>query len=239
MTSVTLPVYRWLILQDGSLPINPDGTRNVGTPHRCTCTLVWPEGASPAPGDTLVVDPSLDGPGYGEAVLRLRTVGIAWQGVGRHLVTHPHGDHRVRGRETDLCGCGQVFAVREAGELSGLQVVPCPGHHERHVAVRFASRDGDTWVTGDAILGEDWLRAWQYYWPNGYRREEIAQTWRTVAAVLSHADLVIPGHGPPVRVTRELLADLIEGFGRAEYHKDCLEVRGLLEGRMGRMSRGT
>ncbi len=228
-------MYRRLILQDGSLPINPDGTRNFGVPHRCTCTLVWPEDQRPSPDNTLLVDPSLDAPGYREALRRLRTVGIGPEGIGRYLITHPHGDHLMRGGGTDLCGCGQALELGEAGELSGLQIVRCPGHHERHVAVRLASPDGDTWITGDAILGEDWLRAWQYYWPNGYQREQIAQTWRTVAAILSHADLLIPGHGPPVRVTRELLANLIEGFGGAEYHEDCPEVRELLEGRYQRM----
>ena len=93
--------------------------------------------------------------------------------------------------------------------------------------LRFSSSDGDTWVTGDSIIGEDWLRAWQYYWPNGYDREQIIRTWVSVAAILQYAELIIPGHSAPFPVTAELLESLIADFPMAR-HRGLPGVPGLL-----------
>jgi hypothetical protein len=74
------------------------------------------------------------------------------------------------------------------------------------------------------VLDREWLLAWAYYWPNGYSREEIVQTWRSVAAVL-RADVIVPGHGAPIDVTPELCDELCRGFDRAEHASECGDVR--------------
>ena len=85
-----------------------------------------------------------------------------------------------------------------------------------------ATNDGTTWIVGDAILGEDWLRAWRYYWPNGYGPDEIVETWRSVARILSMADVVIPGHGPPFRVDISLMSDSILIYLQLMNYKNIL-----------------
>jgi hypothetical protein len=35
-------------------------------------------------------------------------------------------------------------------------------------------------IAGDAILDIEWLKAWKYYWPNGYTVPEIVETWESV-----------------------------------------------------------
>jgi hypothetical protein len=79
-------------------------------------------------------------------------------------------------------------------------------------------------VTGDAVINLEWLRAWEYYWPNCYQKAEILQTWVSVAKILSVADLIIPGHGHPIKVTSELLAHLIDTFAQAEHAEACPNV---------------
>jgi glyoxylase-like metal-dependent hydrolase (beta-lactamase superfamily II) len=87
-------------------------------------------------------------------------------------------------------------------------------------------------VTSDAILNREWLVAWQYYWPNVYEVPEIVETWRSLAKILTTADTVIPGHGPPIRITRKLLRELIDKFPRAEYGSRCPKVVGVLTQRL-------
>jgi hypothetical protein len=75
------------------------------------------------------------------------------------------------------------------------------------------------------------LLNWHYYWPNGYDADEVIQTWRTVAAILTGADVVIPGHGPAFKVTADLLRDLIELFPEAPYAASCPDVMATLAAR--------
>ena len=112
-----------------------------------------------------------------------------------------------------------------------LATVPCPGHAPDLQALRFPSESGEVWIVGDAILSLEWLLDWRYYWPNGYDVDEVIQTWRSVAAILAGAEVVIPGHGPTFKVTAALLRDLVEGFPKAPSAAKCPDVLATLVGR--------
>ena len=74
--------------------------------------------------------------------------------------------------------------------------------------------------------------AWQYYWPNVYDVSEIVDTWRSLAKIIETADTVIPGHGPPIEISTDLLQELIDNFPRAEYGSSCPEVTRILSQRL-------
>ena len=215
-------LYTWRILQSGELPLNPDGSENPLAEHRCTVALVWPHGADPTPDNTVMVDPCFTAAGYDHALGVLDDLDITLRDVGRYLITHLHGDHMLH-LPSGLTGT-RLRALRPPVD-KGLSLEHCPGHHEMLLALAFKDQDGRAvWIAGDAILNEDWLRAWAYYWPNGYGMCEIVDTWRSVAKILAEADVVIPGHGPAFAVTPELLQHLSETFPSARYSGQCPDV---------------
>ena len=77
------------------------------------------------------------------------------------------------------------------------------------MALVLNTKDGECWIVGDAIINKIWLIHWGYYWPNGYTTEQIVQTWRTVADILSKADVIVPGHGTPFRVTTSVIEEAL------------------------------
>ena len=89
------------------------------------------------------------------------------------------------------------------------------------------------WVVGDAVLNEAWLHVGVLL-AELYGPREIAQTWRSVALILSAANVIVPGHGPPLRVTATLIEDLLARFPEAEQSFACPEVAEVL--RLGRRS---
>jgi glyoxylase-like metal-dependent hydrolase (beta-lactamase superfamily II) len=90
-------------------------------------------------------------------------------------------------------------------------------------------------VVGDAILDRDWLLAWMFFWPNHYEALDVVETWRSVAKILDKADVVIPGHGPPIRVDAELLQTLLDRFPKAFQAHWCPEVARVLRSRLERL----
>ena len=119
--------------------------------------------------------------------------------------------------------------------LPGVELVNCPGHEPDLMALRFDATDGETWIVGDAILDQQWLLAWLFYWPNRYLRDEIVETWRSVAKILETAQKVIPGHGPPIHVDANLLQTLIDRFPRAPCSDHCPDVVETLRNRLQRI----
>jgi glyoxylase-like metal-dependent hydrolase (beta-lactamase superfamily II) len=119
--------------------------------------------------------------------------------------------------------------------LPAVEPVPLAGHAYDLTALRIPTADGEVWIVADAILNRDWLTAWMFYWPNAYDRFEIAETWRSVAQILATADVIIPGHGPPIHVDAGLVEELVEGFPRAKFADDCPEVADRLQERLGRL----
>ncbi len=96
----------------------------------------------------------------------------------------------------------------------------------------FRGKRGTVCVASDAILNRESLLAWQYFWPNVYEGPEVVETWRSLAKILATADTVIPGHGPPIRITSDLLAEMIDNFPRAEYGSLCPDVVGVFSQRL-------
>jgi glyoxylase-like metal-dependent hydrolase (beta-lactamase superfamily II) len=148
-------------------------------------------------------------------------------------VTHRHGDHRPNlsyfiGRTTFT-----DFQTGVAEALSGIEIVPYPGHTPKQQGLVFRSSSRQkVCVVGDAILDIDWLKAWMYYWPNVYQTSEIIQTWESVAKIFSYADLIIPGHGRPIIVTASLVKDLLSTFASAEHASKCQNVEQFLSTRL-------
>ncbi len=214
--------YNWRILQHGDLPLLPDGTINIAAEHRCSVVLVWPGDRDPSAENTILVDPCFTEAGYDQALGVLAPLNITFRDIGRYLITHLHGDHMLH-LPHGVAGV-RLRALRPPVN-EGLTLVPLPGHHEMQLGLAFADVDGRAvWVVGDAILGENWLRAWQFYWPNGYGMAEIVETWRSVARIVTQAEVVIPGHGPAFDVTPDLIRHLINTFPEAPYADHCPDV---------------
>ncbi len=239
--------YQWLILQNGSLPLRPDG-RTEPLEHVCTSTLIWPAEGEPSPTNSIVVDPCLGPAGFENAVRGLSDMDASFGDVGYCLETHQHYDHvcnlptaRSPLTEDDSDSADMPrwvpIARGDCMPLPDIELVNCPGHDPDLMALRFDAMDGETWIVGDAILDQQWLLAWMFYWPNKYLRDEIVETWRSVAKILKAAQVVIPGHGPPIHVDANLLQTLIERFPKAPYSDDCPDVSETLRDRLQKMNK--
>ncbi|MBC8871227.1 MAG: hypothetical protein H8E44_17510 [Planctomycetes bacterium] len=237
--------YQWLILQGGSLPLRPDG-RTEPQEHLCTSTLVWPADREPSFANSIVVDPCFGPSGFESVVRRLSDMDASFRDIGYCLETHQHYDHvsnlpttRSLLTEGDSESANMARWVHVGPDdsipLPGIELISCPGHEPDLMALRFDALDGETWIVGDAILDQQWLLAWLFYWPNGYLKHEIVETWRTVAKILDTAQVVIPGHGPPIRVDADLLQTLIDRFPHAPYSDSCPEVAETLSDRLQRL----
>jgi glyoxylase-like metal-dependent hydrolase (beta-lactamase superfamily II) len=224
--------YRHIVLQEGSLPLTPEGRVVPSVEHRATSVLLWPGGQSPTRENTVMTDPCFTFKGLRRASAELRRLGLRLSDVGYFFVTHPHADHALEVPGEPRMPTPVAFADRPAGTLPGLDTIPCPGHMASLHALVFRSpEDVAVWVVGDAILDLEWLRAWGFYWPNGYSEAEIVETWRSTAKILAGADVVIPGHGGPFSVTAPLIAELLKKFPGAPSAARCPDVAGTLEGR--------
>jgi len=232
--------YQWAILQQGQLPLRPGREFDQTAEHRCTAVLVWPEGEAPTGQNTLLTDPCFSTRGLAEAAAVLSGfAGFSLGDARRLFVTHPHHDHVPNLPAIATATDFSMFEPDVDAGLPGFAAVPCPGHFPTLRSLAFHDAEGRrVWIVGDAVLSEEWLRAWEYYWPNGYGRADIVQTWRSVAVILSGADVVIPGHGPPVRVTAPLLEDLLAGFPGADHAADCPDAAETLRRRLASLEGG-
>jgi glyoxylase-like metal-dependent hydrolase (beta-lactamase superfamily II) len=226
--------YQWLILQSGEIPLRPSGAADPSLEHRCTSVLVWPEGQAASHDNAVLTDPCFTLSGFDAAAATLAGIGASFADIAHVFVTHAHGDHTAH----VLQALGLVTVWRPPFDAlpGGFHAIPCPGHApDLHALVFRAVTDEEVWVVGDAILDEEWLRAWAYYWPNRYGPSDIAQTWHTVAAILARADLILPGHGAPIRVTASLLEHLADHFPAAAHSDACPDVLDALRARLAQL----
>jgi glyoxylase-like metal-dependent hydrolase (beta-lactamase superfamily II) len=223
--------FQWAVLQTGQLPVTFDAQPIAGLEHRPTSILIWPSGQAPDKTNTILTDPYFTHGGYQDATQVLKPLGISFDAIDRAFITHPHYDHMPSLPGRDLPDF-RLFEPGAEAIFDGIRTVHCPGHSPVLRALVFPMpSDGQVWVVGDAILDADWLRNWHYYWYNGYSPVEVIQTWRTVARIVTQADLIIPGHGVPIRVDKTLVDGLKATFHRAEYAPDCPDVLAILEQR--------
>lgn len=227
-----LGLYQVLVLQTGSLPLRPDGTI-TSVPHACTATLVWREDESPTPGNSVVIDPAFNAAGWRQAEAAIQQRGGGMESIGQFFETHGHADHVFEVLDSRARAAADALgwrAARAPARLAepigwpGISALPCPGHAPDLRALEVPTGDGRVAIAGDAILDREWLLAWEVYWPNGYGVEEIVETWRSLAALLERAEIVVPGHGPPIRIDAELLENLLASFPVAAHSADCPDV---------------
>jgi glyoxylase-like metal-dependent hydrolase (beta-lactamase superfamily II) len=230
---------RFAILQPGELPLRPRGGFEKTLEHRCTVTMIWPDNEAPGLHNTLLVDPNFTKVGYDLTLQALKDKGLSLMDVRYVFVTHPHGDHIVSVPFSARTWQPVLVHPAEIAPLSSLNEQPCPGHNPHLTALNFTDPAGKhIWVVGDAILDEEWLRGWKYYWPNGYMPAEIVQTWHSVALILAKADVIIPGHGSPIQVTASLLRDLVVAFPQADFSEQCPTVTVKLRARLDQLIEG-
>jgi len=224
-TISTLKRFNWIVLQKGELPLEPNGMRlPIEGEHRCSSVLIWPENERPSAENTILTDPCFTDFEFLHAVQLLDSFGISFNDIGYIFVTHEHRDHRLRipSKESHFKFNRFEFCLSEL--LTDISTMFCPGHDPHLQVLSFPSiTNDDVWIVGDAILDRRWLKAWRYYWPNNYSPAEITETWRSVAKILSYADIIVPGHGLPFRVTASLIKALLLQFPEAECSGECKE----------------
>lgn len=226
--------FAWAVLQSGQTPLQPDGTVRNEIEHRCSVVLVWPAGQVPQTDNTLLIDPCFTENGYAQALIVLDGLGATPEDIGMVFVTHLHPDHMLHfPTQVEAPRFRPFRPVARPQVFTAIHSAAVPGHHPSQEALHFQDDAGrQVWVTGDAVLGRAWLEAWTYFWPNGYAPLQIVETWRSVAQVLSHADVIIPGHDDPLPVTAELLQRLLETFPQAEFASRCPDVPRRLQARL-------
>ncbi len=222
-----------MLLQDGTLPLSPDGAFDYSIEHRCASVLIWPEDEKPSVGNTVITDPCMTSRGFRDASRRLERRGMSFRDIGVFFMTHGHGDHQLNLSyflgQTAL----REFRTPAGGPLSGIISFPHPGHSQDSEALIFRSSSNQrVCIAGDAVLDPRWLKAWAYFWPNNYIASQIVQTWESVAGILSYADCIIPGHGEPITVTTSLVEELLSTFASARYAGECKNVKRLLNNRL-------
>jgi len=222
-----------MVLQEGTLPLRPAGQVDGSLEHRPTSTLIWPVDEPPTRDNTILVDPYFTANSFGAAEAVLSHMKLSFGDIGRVFVTHKHFDHLPHYPSDARAAPTRRFEPKTDESFAGLKAIPCPGHAEDLRALVFTSHALEQiWVVADAVLDEEWLKAWKCYWPNNYSRAEILDTWRSVAMILAAADVILPGHGAPIRVTAALLEQLIVSFPKAELAADCHDVEESLRGRL-------
>jgi glyoxylase-like metal-dependent hydrolase (beta-lactamase superfamily II) len=222
-----------MVVQRGTLPLRPNGTRVPFVEHRCTSVLLWPEGEGSSLSSKVLTDPCFTKESLRAAERLLHEKGIALSDIDRTFVTHPHRDHQIN-LPYDVPGWSAIpYQPGDSSALTGISVISCPGHSSEGQALVFTSAtEAITWIVGDAVLNMEWLMAWNFYWPNCYSAAHIVQTWRTLAGIIAEADVIVPGHGRPIAVSANLVQHLIDSFPRAAHADSCGDVAERLRRRL-------
>jgi glyoxylase-like metal-dependent hydrolase (beta-lactamase superfamily II) len=213
--------YELQVLQRGGVKLRPDGRVRAYIEHLCTSVVLWPEGTIPDLDNSLIVDPCFNKKNLLKAAKCLEGLGGAMDRIGRFFVTHNHWDHLPNNLVDESMVHWVPFSCDEKGPFPGVRCHPCPGHSADSRALVLDTQHGQCWIVGDAIIDKDWLLQWCYYWPNGYNAEQVVQTWRSVASILSEADVIVPGHGNAFRVTIGVVEEVLFNWPRADFSSLC------------------
>jgi glyoxylase-like metal-dependent hydrolase (beta-lactamase superfamily II) len=224
--------FEWRIVQEGQLKIDLMGqVQPVG--GFCTITLIWPGDERPSSASALLVDPCFASNDYERATQMIEALDIDYLDMHRVFVTHLHHDHLPEVPSGVPQPRFAAYDITPVGHSSGFDIIPLPGHEAKLKALVFPSQGGEkVWVVGDAVLNEEWLVAWAYYWPNQYSPAEIIDTWRSVAKVLATADVIVPGHGDAIRVDVDLLERTLANFPSAPHAERCWDVAETIKARL-------
>jgi len=229
--------FNYAILQPGSIRAKPSGRLLPFAEHRSTSAIIWPEGHSPSIETSILTDPCFTTDGYKHSIEVLNELGMTFADMGYVFITHPHDDHTLRFPPGTPKPTYRWFNPSDEIWSSGIRTSSYPGHSVDLKSLIFRSSSGETvYIAGDAILNEEWLMAWQYYWPNRYSQAEIIQTWKSVAAIIASADVIVPGHGTPISVSVTLVEELLSGFPSAQHSESCEEVAQVLEKRLSELT---
>ncbi|MFC1742746.1 hypothetical protein ACFL35_02045 [Candidatus Riflebacteria bacterium] len=225
--------FNFSVLQHGQIGLKPDGTKKSWLEHRCTSVLIWPEDSTPSCENSVVTDPCFIGSGIKDAEAILEFLGLDFETIFEVFITHRHFDHGINLPRSQDDREFDYFQPGKNPTLAGIKTIPCPGHSRDLKALAFHSNTGQAvWIVGDAIIDREWLLDWKYYWPNGYRRNEIIQTWRSVGKIIASCGVIVPGHGSPFAVTYSLVEKLLLNFPSARHFDECDDILHLLEERL-------
>ena len=146
-------------------------------------TNTWVLGRDPA----WIVDP---GPALDDHIEAIAAAAEARGGAGGIAVTHDHADH---------VEAVEPLRARLGGIPVGpgpLEVLPMPGHAPDHVAFVW----GRACCTGDAVLGEGSV----------FVSEDMGGYLEALRRLRDRdLEVILPGHGPPVRDPRAKLDEYI------------------------------
>ena len=168
----------------------------------CTSTLI--KGSE----NNIIVDPSQSGEEM-EQTLFNRS-GMRPQDIDTIFFTHHHGDHLVGAdvfshakwymSEIDIQTMKkgtpeeQKFADRVipvfSDFVSGVMVVPLPGHTMGNTGLLFNTCDGRVLICGDAIMTRDFFRAECGY----YNSVDFELSTKTIQKAAGMTDIIVPGH---------------------------------------------
>ncbi|NLO85814.1 MAG: MBL fold metallo-hydrolase [Clostridiales bacterium] len=209
-------MFEWTILTVGHLSRNKFWGEDEETAYRlplATCILLRGE------GETIIIDPSLPAKEMAEALLN--NSGLHLEDVTRVYSTHFHYDHHVdldsfpnarkfmpkidvdylKSHRDEVMGMWtmlrsenvDVLEYAEDHLVSGMSMVPMPGHTAGISAYVFDTPEGKAMATGDAVMTREFYQhneSYFYCW-------NMQQAIDSIHHIKGMADLIIPGHGQP------------------------------------------
>lgn len=90
----------------------------------------------------------------------------------------------------------------EVESIEGVEIMRTPGHTPEHISV-VAQSEGSVVIAGDAFYERDILSG-----INPRYTHDVKQFKQSALNIVQAADVIIPGHGPAIELTKKLREDL-------------------------------